>query len=440
MAGRVRGRGAGRGAIANGPRALDTGLGQVVINFGDEETAEDEYEWNGRLLVVKSNDARWIAVDPDGHAEFLDLSSEDYDVVPLRRRALLPARVTDSLWWFDADITKETLDDWIAGAHQLAAIMGVGPAAAAAGASKDSSWRMADPARAVFGDEVPVQSLGEGDQTLVKGSVALVRLDDEDGKEAWSFAERVRDQDFETWKDAKRSGPGRDYRLASYETMGKAGRTVALKKSLTLFRPQQFTDWPFGATPSAAMELLTSISKTGHELATYDGFWTARCGISKGSAVAIAHRNVFVALGLLQSYDQVDLANLAGAEYLCRWILQIQTAVRRNSKVPSFEGLEPYLAHSYDESGGATVSLFSKHIASIEKDQAAILRQRRLWSEESKQEKSRMREKTEYKSEAPTRGQGGAGKGGAPTRAKPKKKAKGDKSAPAADAEEDDED
>jgi len=169
----------------------------VVINFGEQETADDEYEWNGRLLVVRSTEVRWIAVDPDGHAEFLDLSPDDYDVVPLCRRAPLPSRVFNSLWWFDPDVTKETVDEWVAGAHLLASIMGIGPAAAAAGpATLGASWRLAGPARGSFGDEVGVDSLGDGDSSLMKGSVALVRSGDVDGKEVWTYAERVKNADF----------------------------------------------------------------------------------------------------------------------------------------------------------------------------------------------------------------------------------------------------
>ena len=106
MAARGRGRGAGLGAVANGPRALDWAPGQAVINFGGEETAGNEYRWNGQWLVVKANDARWIAVDPGGHAEFLDLLSDDYGAVPLRRHTPHPARATGSLWWFDVMMGK----------------------------------------------------------------------------------------------------------------------------------------------------------------------------------------------------------------------------------------------------------------------------------------------------------------------------------------------
>ena len=98
--------------------------------------------------------------------------------------------------------------------------------------------------------------------------------------------------------------------------------------------------------PSATAELMSGVSASGQELSTYDGFWISRCGLNKDGALAISHRNIMSALYLMQSCDQYDLLNTAAGEFLRRWALMIQTAVRRNPKAPNFDGLDAYLAYA----------------------------------------------------------------------------------------------
>lgn len=114
----------------------------------------------------------------------------------------------------------------------------------------------------------------------------------------------------------------------------------------------------------------------------YDFFWAQQNGAVRTSAVALSHMHVMATLSLLQSYDQVDMTNLAGVEYLGRWALMIQAAVRKNPKSPSFQGLETFLSHSFDETGGVVVSQFQKYIAEEQKSEALVLKQHRLRNEE----------------------------------------------------------
>ena len=121
--------------------------------------------------------------------------------------------------------------------------------------------------------------------------------------------------------------------------------------------------------------------------------------------MAIARQKLFTALTLFQSYDQLDLFNTAGCEFLARWVLQLQAATRRCPKSPCFDGLDSYLVHAFDETGGIITSSFSKHIASLEQGLAAVRKQRRLWLEE--QEAQARRAKTK-----PDLNGGGKGKKG----------------------------
>eukprot|EP00972_Heterocapsa_arctica_P093917 13851696-Heterocapsa_arctica.AAC.1 len=98
--------------------------------------------------------------------------------------------------------------------------------------------------------------------------------------------------------------------------------------------------------------MLTGVLKSSQELSTFDLFWTTQSGIARQSAIALTHRNIFTVLYLLQSYDQIDIFGLAAAEFLARWALMIQQATRKNPKAPIFPGLDHFLSHSFDESGG----------------------------------------------------------------------------------------
>jgi len=90
----------------------------------------------------------------------------------------------------------------------------------------------------------------------------------------------------------------------------------------------------------------------------------------------------------------------------------VETAVRRNPKAPSFSGLDAYLSYALDETGGVVTTEFQKHMSEQQKAQAIILRQSRLYREESEADAKASRD-----------GKGG-GKGDGPD---PKKKAKKDK-------------
>ena len=100
------------------------------------------------------------------------------------------------------------------------------------------------------------------------------------------------------------------------------------------------------------------------------------------SAVAIAHDNIFQALALGQAFDQLEPHQSAQVEFLCRWALMIQAATRRSPKFPDFSGLDHYLAHGLDATGGAITSKFASFVAEEKRKDALILKQNRLWQEE----------------------------------------------------------
>eukprot|EP00974_Lingulodinium_polyedra_P030863 2970366-Lingulodinium_polyedra.AAC.1 len=52
------------------------------------------------------------------------------------------------------------------------------------------------------------------------------------------------------------------------------------------------------------------------------------------------------------TFDCLDVSNLASFELMARRALQIQRAVRRCPRHPSFDGLDVMLSSQLDESGG----------------------------------------------------------------------------------------
>ena len=67
-------------------------------------------------------------------------------------------------------------------------------------------------------------------------------------------------------------------------------------------------------------------------------------------------------------------------------MLQIQRAVKRCPRHPSFEGLGLMLSSSLDESGGVVTSKFDAFVAEEQKSQGIILKQERLYREEQESE------------------------------------------------------
>lgn len=346
---------------------LNTAHTQVLIDFFEDQ----HYSWHHRLLVVELSPGRWASVTPDLDVETVDLSG--HRVLPLARSSPFPARAQSDMYVFDevspADMRRVEQE-----CLQLARLLGV-VGARLATAEPEGHWRVADTASPDFDVVVVSADMNNPDRAVTREDAGLVFRTASDGASSWTFVERV------TAAAAKRSGPGRDLRLAGCARDGVGRRFASLSESLSSFRDTRFEDWPFRGT-KATPELLMGIQKSGHELATYDLFWAQQSGAIRASAVALSHKHVMAVLSLLQSYDQVDMTNLAGVEYFGPWALMIQAAVRKSPKSPSFQGLESFLSHSFDETGGVVVSQFQKYIAEEQKSGALVLKQHRLWNEE----------------------------------------------------------
>ena len=371
--------------MADGRLTLDIEQKQVLVFFDDPN-----YNWHHRVLVCPLKvEGNWVALSPDLECEAIDLRG--LRVIPLRRRAVFPDRVRGNVYIFD-EVDEADWRASVAEASELARVLGAQPVAQPSGLASHR-WRVSDPAVEDFGEELDSTDTVEGDSFVARDTVGLWHSLRSDGSRTWVAVELVAEARKDLWLDQKRSGPGRDIRISSAERDASGRRYATLARSLAVTRPSTQKDWPFRG-PAAGLEFFEGVRNAGQELATFDGFWSQRSGIAKGSALAHSHRNILTALSLFQSYDQLDLHNVAGLEFLSRWCLMIHAAVRRNAKAPSFQGLESYLSHSFDESGGIITSNFAKFVAAEQKDEAQIMKnQRQLREEADATEKNKKKKK-----------------------------------------------
>ena len=110
--------------------------------------------------------------------------------------------------------------------------------------------------------------------------------------------------------------------------------------------------------------------------------WRTKSGVSTSSGVCRTHRRICEGLDQAISYDQLDFANCAVIEHLARWLYEVESAVRRNPKVPDFTNLDGIFAAPMAEDGRMQLPTFSKWVSSPRRDEAQIMKQERLWSEE----------------------------------------------------------
>jgi hypothetical protein len=260
-------------------------------------------------------------------------------------------------------------------ANALASLLGFKQAAG----TSPGKWVVSDTAHPAFGEAVPAEVCGVDDEFVSRGSTALVRIDN-----TWVTAELVSEdnKEFEEWKTKKASGPGRDIRLVETKFDGRGCRHLPENEALNLYKNTVIQHWPMRG-PRVVTEFLESLRSAGLALISHHLEWVRRSDVGPGSAVVREHFHVTESLRWYGQFDQVDLSNCAGAEMQVRRLVQIETAVRRNAKVPDFTGLDCMLDARTDSSGAAVTATFDSWVTDRQKDMANIQKQGRLLREEA---------------------------------------------------------
>ena len=325
------------------------------------------------VLMRRIDNAKWLALKPSGLIETVDLAT--MQILPLVRSAAFPDALLGQVTEFSVPLVEADMAMHQQRASAMLRLLSSAPAAAPASGVAGTSWRICHTGCPYFGDAVPDEDVNTGPDAPVRGAMGVARFEGQ-----WWPIERVPDNELASWMEYMRNGTGRDERLAGMVRDGAGRRFVPLHEYLGLLRPQDRAkdkDYPHRG-PSAAIEVLQGVRASGRELIAYDEHWAANSGISPQSSIRHEHRTIFHTLAMLQSWNQVDIPNLAGCEYLCRRAVQIQRAVRVNPRAPSFIGLHKMTEHSLDEAGGLATADFTQHFASVAEADARILKQNRL--------------------------------------------------------------
>ena len=114
-----------------------------------------------------------------------------------------------------------------------------------------------------------------------------------------------------------------------------------------------------------------------------------KSGLSDNSAAAHEYKNLLSVLKFAISYDQIDCSNLASIEQVIRRILEIQVAVRRNPRHPTFDAFDYNTRGSVDEVVGARAPGYAEWMAEQQKQEAKTLKSTREWREEQATERRR---------------------------------------------------
>ena len=349
---------------------LDIEQQQVAVWEPDDAN----FGWHGRLLLVKLEGARWIVATPTMSLQVLDLAAKT--MKPLFRKSPLPVPVAGDFYGF-APLPDDVLSDLVQQAVAMGSILGAVPTVSSA---SSSSWYFADTAYEHFGEAAEIASRGNPGRMVTRGASALLETE----ADGWTFVERVSQTDLNLWKDEKRHGPGRDPRVLAQERDSQGQRFMSFRDALGVMKFAKQADFPFKGPP-AVMETLEGVRASGEDLSGYPDYYFRMSGLSPTSGVAHTFRILFNVLLHLICYDQLNSPQLASAETICRHILQIQKAVKRNPKNPDFRGLSIMINSRLNTSSADALLTgdFAKFVAEEQKGDAFIMKQQRLYAEEA---------------------------------------------------------
>ena len=346
--------------------SLDVGVPQIIVNYPD-----NRLPWHHRILLVDLGGGKWIWATPDRSVQVGDLTSLSFKTVV--RNADFPP-VTGNIYGFDP-LTDQEILQLKSEAQLMASVMGVNTAAP--NAVIDAVWLYADVAYEGFNTELSAAVMGNPLRMVIRGAAALAQP----AEGVWTYAECVMTADRNGWLQEKRSGVGRDPRLGPTCVRPDGTPCALLKNQLPKLVSQAMTSFPFSGPP-ATPEVLTGIVSSGHEPIAYHSEWVRTSGVNGQAGIAVEHSVICTTLSLAIGYDTLNVLNLAFFEQMCRRLLMIERAVKRNPRAPDFEGLEMFLANGFDATGGVTTRDFDKYIAETQRNDAVIMKQSRLWREE----------------------------------------------------------
>ena len=196
----------------------------------------------------------------------MNLSS--HRVVTLTRGGIIPDRIPGNFYMFDEmdddDLTRIRIE-----ALQLARVVGIDTAAAAAGVpAAPDWWIIADTAHEKLGEPIRPDLAGDPSRFIMKDAIGMANIGDTD--DDWVAIENVALSDHTPWTSSKQAGPGRDARLLPIKRTHRGVRRSSLSDALGQFQAVTQADWPFRG-PRSFTEFLEGVEATGLDLPAYHG-------------------------------------------------------------------------------------------------------------------------------------------------------------------------
>ena len=353
---------------------------QILVDFFDDH---DGWNWHHRVLLQQvGTGTTWVHLTPDMEVGTTDLAA--HRVIILGRSAAIPKAKAHEAYCFDQVIAEDELASARRQARDLAGLLG------GAGVLQDrlaETWRISDPAHDAFGEAIPHDVTGSEARFVSRGRVALALVDEE-----WLTCDLVEDAEVSEWKINKATGTGRDVRLLPDSRVLRGKEWVRMKPFAEGVREMNRVEqpgWPFRG-PSAVPEFCQALVASGSDVIGHDREWRRGSGVSAFSATARLHRYLSEALHQFLVFDQLDCSNLAGAEYLVRSLIASETAVRKSPLNPDYAGTDNLLFAPIGSDGAVVTTEFTKWAAGLDRDDAQVLKQTRLYKEEMQHLQPRM--------------------------------------------------
>ena len=360
-------------------RALDIAEQQVLIDFFGDPGG---FWWHARILLVKtSQPGVWVVTSPDWETQRCNLN--DHRVVPMLRNGPIPAGYEHLAYVFDNPPDAGELARVRREGAELAAILGL-PSELSAPQAALGDWRIADTSHSEFGEAIPDQVAADPQQFVSppaagseKYPVALAMVD-----RCWVSVARVRSEDLSVWKYELVTATGHDDRITGDERDEVSGkRSTTFADTFSYLSEPKAPVFPL-LGKRVLLEYARVLRSNGMDWMTHHMDFVHKSGVSTTSGSARAHRKVSEALQSLQTVDQCNLPALVACEQLCRYLVQIESAVTRNPRCPDYSDLEVISGSTLNAHGALVLPEYSQYVAQVQRDEAFVLKQRRQWAEE----------------------------------------------------------
>lgn len=340
---------------------------QVIVEYAADPNA---FYWHHRVLLHKLANGIWLALTPDMDVVRHDLNNQNHIV--LERNSYFPRAQAPYVYAMDP-VSRAVLESKKRTARNQAIVLGDEDMIDIA----QTVWLVAQPGHPSFGETIPRDVVEDIQISMVFESKGVTLRDGEE-----VFIQMMQASEVEEFKKGQQSEE-QDSRILGVHTNKSGKRRLELDDGLLLMREDKMDDFPLGGDIRAVKEFLEAVLEGPGNLPRCHVDWQRLSGISDTSSISFAHKHLCEMLRVNDFLcDQVNPCNLASAEYLVRWLIQLETAVERNPRAPSFHGLELIMGGPTTAEGKAVTRKFTEHLTALLKTRASIWKQERLYQEE----------------------------------------------------------